>query len=43
MLNGKSVSEMGTATGIKGVFYVDDNNPEYFNKVSKEQLKLKDY
>lgn len=40
MLNGKSVS---WATGIKGVFYVNEDYPDLFESVSKEQLKLKNY
>lgn len=40
MLNGKSVA---WATGIKGVFYVNEDDPSKFELVSKELLKLKDY
>lgn len=40
MLNGKSVL---WAVGIKGVFYVNEDNPEFFESISKEQLKLKNY
>lgn len=42
-LKGDKLVQWDRFVGIKGTFYVNDENPQYFVPVSKEQLKMKNY